>query len=114
MPGIAFDAEDKAFAAYSAPADGGANVFTDPDAIYADGDGRVFVGTDGGQPDGLQDQLVVFDARTGEYRRLLSGVEDDEITGIAPTPDQRTLFTNVQHPGNGNPIGYQFSGADRR
>ena len=106
------DVNDKPFAAYTAPADGGANTFTDPDALYADGDGRVFVGTDGGQPDGLQDQLVVFDAETGEYRRLLSGVASDEITGIAPTPNQRTLFTNTQHPGDGDPTATNFPAPD--
>ncbi len=102
------DPQDRPFAAYAPPADGGANVFTDPDALYADGDGRVFVGTDGGQRDGLQDQLVAFDAESGEYRRLLSGVASDEITGIAPTPNQRTLFTNTQHPGNGSPTNTNF------
>ena len=104
----AADSNDLSFAAYKAPADGGANVFTDPDAIWADKNGRVFIGTDGGQRDGLQDQLVVIDAKTGEYRRLLSGVASDEITGIAPTPNQRTLFTNTQHPGNGNPESTNF------
>lgn len=97
------DLEDLPFASYARPKDGGANVFTDPDAIWADSDGRVFIGTDGGQRDGLQNQLVVVDTQTGEYRRLLSGVAKDEITGITPTPDQRTLFTNTQHPGNGSP-----------
>ncbi len=102
------DANDLPYASYTAPDDGGANVFTDPDAIYADGDGRLFVGTDGGQRDGLQDQLVVFDIESGEYRRLLSGVASDEITGIAPTPNGRTLFTNTQHPGNGFPTSTNF------
>lgn len=102
------DANDLAFATYREPADGGANVFTDPDAIWADNDGRIFIGTDGGQPDGLQDQLVVVDTNTGEYRRLLSGVASDEITGIAATPNGRTLFTNTQHPGNGAPTSTNF------
>ncbi|MFP5486936.1 MAG: PhoX family phosphatase, partial [Acidimicrobiia bacterium] len=30
-------------------------------------------------------------------------VSGDEITGIAVTPDRRTMFINTQHPGNGNP-----------
>jgi uncharacterized protein len=81
------------------------NVFTDPDAAYADSEGRLFIGTDGGQPDGLQDQLVVFDttADTPEPKRLLMGVKSDEITGWTLTPDGRTAFTNSQHPGDGNP-----------
>ncbi len=43
------------------------------------------------------------DTNTGEIRRLLTGVPRDEITGITVTPDRRTLFINIQHPGNGNP-----------
>jgi secreted PhoX family phosphatase len=107
-PRTALDANDFRFADYQQPADGGANVFTDPDAAYADPFGRLFIGTDGGQPDGLQDQLVVFDTNTGEYRRLLMGVNSDEITGLAPTPDFATLFTNTQHPGDGSPLSTNF------
>ncbi|MEM8548622.1 MAG: alkaline phosphatase PhoX, partial [Pseudomonadota bacterium] len=99
---------DAAYAAYTAPADGGANVFTDPDAAWADPFGRLFIGTDGGQRDGLQDQLVVIDTNTGEYKRLLTGVASDEITGITTTPDYKTMFTNTQHPGNGSPTTTNF------
>lgn len=86
------------------------NVFTDPDAAFADPFGRLFIGTDGGQPDGLQDQLVVFDTTEADPqpRRLLTGVVSDEITGWATTPDFRTAFTNIQHPGNGNPSSTNF------
>ena len=83
-------------------------MFTDPDAAWADPFGRLYIGTDGGQPDGLQDQLLVFDVNTGEHKRILSGVSSDEITGITPTPDYQTLFTNVQHPGNGSPSSTNF------
>ncbi|MEO0399989.1 MAG: PhoX family phosphatase [Pseudomonadota bacterium] len=85
-------------------------VFTDPDAAYADPDGRLFIGTDGGQPDGLQDQLVVFDTTKNppEPKRLLVGVRNDEITGFAYTPDQTTAFVNVQHPGDGDPSRTNF------
>jgi len=85
-------------------------VFTDPDAAYADEDGRLFIGTDGGQPDGLQDQLVVFDTSKSvpEPKRLLVGVSSDEITGFTMTPDRRTAFVNIQHPGNGSPSATNF------
>lgn len=99
---------DFEFAAYTSPADGGVNAFTDPDAAWADPYGRLFIGTDGGQPGDLQDQLVVFNVKTGEYRRLLMGVQSDEITGITTTPDYKTLFTNTQHPGNGDPTRTNF------
>jgi secreted PhoX family phosphatase len=85
--------------------------FTDPDGLWADPNGRLFIQTDGGQPDvmiggmefELQDQMVVADTTTGEIKRLFMGVEDDEITGVAVTPDRKTMFVNIQHPGNGNP-----------
>lgn len=85
-------------------------VFTDPDAAWADPYGRLFIGTDGGQPDGLQDQLVVFDTNKDipEPKRLLVGVDSDEITGFTITPDQRTAFVNIQHPGNGDPSKTSF------
>ncbi|ALP52743.1 phosphatase [Candidatus Tenderia electrophaga] len=77
--------------------------YSDPDGLWADPDGRLFIQTDGGQKDGLNNQMLVADTATGELRRLLTGVSGDEITGIAVTPDRRTMFVNTQHPGNGDP-----------
>ena len=37
-------------------------------------------------------------------RRFLVGPVECEITGIAETPDGRTLFVNVQHPGEETPV----------
>ena len=84
------------------------DAFGSPDGLWADPDGRVFIQTDGGQPLGLNDQMLVADADSGELRRLFTGVTDCEITGIAVTPDRRTLFVNVQHPGNGDPAVTNF------
>ena len=77
--------------------------FSDPDGVWADPDGRLFILTDGGQRDGLNNQLLVADTATGELRRLLTGVPGCEVTGITMTPDRRTAFVNIQHPGNGDP-----------
>ncbi|MGK0499429.1 MAG: secreted PhoX family phosphatase [Oceanicoccus sp.] len=84
--------------------------FSSPDAAWADQHGRLFIGTDGSQPDGLQDQLIVFDTTKDEPepKRLLVGVSNDEITGFTITPDQRTAFINIQHPGNGSPTDTSF------
>ncbi|MCZ8131409.1 MAG: PhoX family phosphatase [Steroidobacteraceae bacterium] len=79
------------------------HAFGSPDGLWADPDGRLFVETDGDQPDDINNQLLVADTRTGEVRRLFAGVSGDEVTGIAHTPDRRTLFVNVQHPGDGDP-----------
>ncbi len=44
-------------------------------------------------------QLLAANVATGEIRRFLVGPVNCELTGIAFTPDGRTLFVNIQHPG---------------
>jgi len=44
-------------------------------------------------------QLLACDPRSGEVRRFLTGPVNAEIAGACFTPDARTLFVNVQHPG---------------
>ena len=72
--------------------------FASPDGLWADPDGRLFIQTDGAQHDGLNDQMLVADIYTGEIRRLFEGVWGAEVTGIAVTPDRKTMFVNLQHP----------------
>lgn len=85
-------------------------VFSDPDAALADPFGRLFVATDGGQQDGLQNQLIVFDltAEKPTPNRLFTGVAHDELTGCTASPDCRTIWVNVQHPGSGDPAATNF------
>jgi len=89
--------------------------FSDPDGIWIDPDGRLFIETDGGQKDGLNNQCLVVDTRSenpaGEIKRLFTGVTGDEITGLTTTPDRRTMFINTQHPGNGDPSVTNFPAA---
>ena len=87
------------------------DTFTDPDGIWIDPDGRLFIQTDGGQPDGLNNQMLVADLNTNDpvdIRRIYTGVTSDEVTGVAYTPDRRTMFINCQHPGNGDPTRTNF------
>jgi hypothetical protein len=102
--GTTFEWEIFVLAKDTRPENGGeaSYTFTDPDGLWCDPDGRVFIETDGGQPFG-NNQMVVADSYTNEFRRLFAGVDGDEITGLTVTPDRRTLFCNTQHPGNGNP-----------
>lgn len=83
------------------------SAFGSPDGLWADPDGRLFIETDGNQPEvngvKLNDQMLVADTNTGEIRRIFSGVTDCEVTGVTITPDRRTMFINLQHPGNGDP-----------
>ena len=44
-------------------------------------------------------QMLACDPVTGEVRRFLTGPVNCEITGIAFTPDGKSLFISVQHPG---------------
>ena len=44
-------------------------------------------------------QMLAADVRTGETRRFLTGPNGCEVTGAVMTPDARTMFVNIQHPG---------------
>ena len=43
--------------------------------------------------------MLAADPTTGEVRRFLTGPKGCEVTGIAMTPDRKTMFVNIQHPG---------------
>jgi secreted PhoX family phosphatase len=81
--------------------------FGSPDGLSVDADGRVWICTDV-SPTTLNardyryignNQLLCADPVTKEVRRFLTGPRGCEITGAFVTPDGRTLFVNVQHPG---------------
>jgi secreted PhoX family phosphatase len=44
-------------------------------------------------------QMVAADPSTGEVRRFLTGPVGCEVTAVQLTPDLRTMFVNIQHPG---------------
>jgi secreted PhoX family phosphatase len=44
-------------------------------------------------------QMLACDPATGETRRFLTGPTNCEVTGVTFTPDGRTMFINIQHPG---------------
>ncbi|TVQ56566.1 MAG: PhoX family phosphatase [Rhodobacteraceae bacterium] len=83
------------------------NIFACPDGLWFDADSRLWIQTDIGEsaqnrgdlePMG-NNAMLAADPRTGEIRRFLTGPIGQEITGVVTTPDQRTMFINVQHPG---------------
>jgi secreted PhoX family phosphatase len=56
--------------------------------------------TVGGQErSGTQETFIGAALGEARLRRFLVGPKGCEITGIAETPDGRTLFVNIQHPG---------------
>ena len=44
-------------------------------------------------------QMLAYDQADGVFKRFLTGPRGCEITGVITTPDMRTMFVNVQHPG---------------
>lgn len=83
------------------------NIHASPDGLWFDKDGYLWIQTDmsGSQlasgPFG-NNQMLVCDPRSGQTRRFLVGPVGAEVTGITATPDMRTLFVNIQHPGEGS------------
>jgi secreted PhoX family phosphatase len=75
------------------------DAFGSPDGLAFDPDGRLWIETDGSQPVPSNNQMLAADPVTGDIRRFLVGPKGCEITGWTMTDDQRTMFVNVQHPG---------------
>lgn len=81
------------------------NMFNSPDGLGFDDAGRLWILTDGnysnkgdfaGQGN---NQMLCGDSITGEVQRFLTGPVACEITGLAFSPDHKTMFVGVQHPG---------------
>jgi uncharacterized protein len=81
------------------------NLFNSPDGLAFDGFGRLWIQTDGSFTNSGDfagngnNQMLVADVQTKEIRRFLVGPDGCEVTGITWTPDRKTMFVNIQHPG---------------
>ena len=83
------------------------DAFGCPDGVWVDGRGVLWVQTDMstsamGKGDLARlgnNAMLAADPRSGEVRRFLTGPVGCEITGATTTPDGRTMFINIQHPG---------------
>lgn len=83
------------------------DAFGSPDGLWFDDSGRLWIQTDvstsalnKGHYERLgNNMMLAADISTGEIRRFLTGPRGCEITGIVTTPDGRTMFINIQHPG---------------
>jgi secreted PhoX family phosphatase len=82
----------------------GIDAFGSPDGVRFDDFGRLWIQTDGSQPIACNNQMLVADPDTGSVKRFLVGPRGCEITGLAFTPDHRTAFVNIQHPGEGGSV----------
>lgn len=82
-------------------------IHNSPDGLWFDRDGRLWIQTDisesamnkGDYAQFGNNQMLCADPQTKELRRFLVGPVGQEITGVVTTPDGRTMFVNVQHPG---------------
>ncbi len=77
-----------------------------PDGLWFDDGGRLWIQTDqagDGQGDWANiggNVMMCADPNSGATRRFLTSPTDCEVTGVTMTPDMRTIFINIQHPGD--------------
>ncbi|HNG36833.1 MAG TPA: PhoX family phosphatase, partial [Nitrosomonas sp.] len=76
-----------------------------PDGLWFDKDGRLWIQTDQ-QGDAKGDWINIggnvmmcANPQTGETRRFLTSPPNCEVTGVVTTPDGRSMFVGIQHPG---------------
>ena len=83
------------------------DAFGSPDGLWFDDGGILWIQTDvstsamhkGDYERMGNNQMLAADIATGEIRRFLTGPSGCEVTGVVATPDGRTMFVNIQHPG---------------
>ena len=83
------------------------DMFACPDGLWTDSRGVLWIQCDmstsnmgkGDLKNMGNNAMLAADTRTGEVRRFLVGPSGCEITGATATPDGRTMFINIQHPG---------------
>jgi len=83
------------------------DAFACPDGLWTDARGVLWIQTDmstsamgrGDLQNMGHNAMLAADPTTGEIRRFLTGPAGCEVTGATATPDGRTMFVNIQHPG---------------
>ncbi|MFZ9298671.1 MAG: PhoX family protein [Hylemonella sp.] len=83
------------------------DIFACPDGLMLDARGVLWIQTDASATEMNKgafknignNQMLACDPSSGEIRRFLTGPVNCEITGATMTPDGKTLFINIQHPG---------------
>lgn len=92
------------------------NTFNSPDGIGFDRGGRVWILTDGkysneGDYAGQgNNSMLCADPVSGEIRRFLTGPNSCEITGLTFANNDRTMFVNIQHPGEAGDSTFPHTG----
>ena len=83
------------------------DMFSCPDGLWVDGRGVLWIQCDmstsamgkGDLKNFGNNMMLAADVNTGEVRRFLVGPAGCEVTGVTTTPDGKTMFVNIQHPG---------------
>jgi uncharacterized protein len=83
------------------------DIFACPDGLAFDARGLLWIQTDMHATQMYQgelarigsNQMLACDVATREVRRFMTGPVNCEVTGMTWTPDLRTMFINIQHPG---------------
>jgi secreted PhoX family phosphatase len=76
-----------------------------PDGLWFDRNGRLWIQTDqvgnatGDWVNIGGNVMMCADPSTGETRRFLTSPKNCEVTGVIGTPDGKTMFVGIQHPG---------------
>jgi uncharacterized protein len=76
-----------------------------PDGLWFDNDGRLWIQTDqAGDAKGDWvniggNVMMCADPETGETKRFLTAPPHSEVTGVINTPDGKSMFVGIQHPG---------------
>ncbi|HLG10256.1 MAG TPA: PhoX family phosphatase [Dehalococcoidia bacterium] len=81
--------------------------FGSPDGLWFDYYGMLWIQTDiststlnsGDYAQIGNNMMLAADTASGEIRRFLTGPPGCEVTGVTTTADGKTMFVNIQHPG---------------
>lgn len=75
------------------------NMFNSPDGLWFDYNGRLWIQTDGSDAPPYQNNMMLAaNPVNREIKRFFVGPVGAEVTGVATTPDSKTMFVNIQHP----------------
>ena len=83
-----------------------------PDGLWFDKDGRLWIQTDqignatGDWTNIGGNAMFCADPATRQITRFLTSPRNCEVTGVVTTPDGKTMFVNIQHPGEDWSVSY--------
>lgn len=80
------------------------DIFSSPDGLGIDKDGRLWIMTDYHDDDPVMqnmgcNQVLCANPTTREVKRFLVGPRGCELTGITWSSDYKSMWVNIQHPG---------------